>query len=158
MPELRDDASFSSIANHYIANYLVWDEEKDDEVNHAWLKTANEISGPHSAGHYVNEVAGDRYPQRFTDSFSRPNWQRLQSLRKQYDPEGVFHTYLGHLEHRITTEVLFRDGLDEIPMFNDLVVFYAENIDDGTAAVFFIQPVMNMNNNEIIFRNHPYYF
>lgn len=95
-PELRDDASFSSIANHYIANYLVWDEEKDDEANHAWLKTANEILRPHSEGHYVNEVAGDRYPQRFTDSFSKPNWQRLQSLRKQYDPEGVFHTYLGH--------------------------------------------------------------
>jgi FAD/FMN-containing dehydrogenase len=93
---LQKDASFSTIAEHYIANYLVWNEEEKDEDNHAWLGKANELLKPFSKGHYVNEVAGDRYPERFQESFSKPSWERLQSLRRQYDPEGVFHSYLGY--------------------------------------------------------------
>ncbi len=95
-PELRADASFSRIANHYIASYLVWNEAEKDEANHAWLRTTNELLKPFSEGHYVNEIAGDRYPERYEASFSRSNWERLKVVRKKYDPENVFHSYLGH--------------------------------------------------------------
>jgi FAD/FMN-containing dehydrogenase len=95
-PELRADASFSRIANHYIASYLVWNEAEDDDANHEWLRKTNELLRPFSEGHYVNEVAGDRYPERYEASFSKTNWARLKDVRKKYDPGSVFQSYLGH--------------------------------------------------------------
>jgi len=94
--ELREDASFSKVANHYLASYLVWNEEDKDEANHEWLRKTNELLQPFSEGHYVNEVAGDRYPERYEASFSKASWERLKVLRKKYDPDSVFHNYLGH--------------------------------------------------------------
>jgi len=95
-PELHEDASFSKIANHYIASYLVWNEEDKDEVNHEWLRATSEILQPFSEGHYVNEVAGDRYPERYEASFSKASWERLKKIRKKYDVDSIFHSYLGH--------------------------------------------------------------
>ena len=51
---------------------------------------------PFAVGHYVNEVEGRGHPERYPQCFSAANWQRLQQLRSQYDPAGVFHSYLGH--------------------------------------------------------------
>ena len=45
---------------------------------------------------YVNEVEGCCNPDRYRQCFSAANWQRLGKLRQQYDPAGVFHSYLGH--------------------------------------------------------------
>ncbi len=92
---LHDDACFSRIARHFFGSYLVWDREEDDEANYAWLEKNHELVKPYSEGHYVNEVAGDRFPGRYRDSFSPENWQRLGDLRRKYDPTGVFHAYLG---------------------------------------------------------------
>ena len=94
-PTLHKDAAFSCIANNYIASYMVWNDKKYDEANHTWLKKANELVEPYSNGHYVNEVAADHYPERIQNSFSEANWERLKTLRKRYDPQRLFHTYLG---------------------------------------------------------------
>ena len=95
-PELRDDACFSRIANHYVASYLIWNEAENDEANHAWLKRTNDLLQPYSKGTYVNEVEATRYPERIKSSFSEKNWNRLAELRKKHDPENTFHTYLGY--------------------------------------------------------------
>ncbi len=34
-------------------------------------------------------------PTRAVGSFAQPQWQRLEQLRAQRDPDGGFHTYLG---------------------------------------------------------------
>jgi FAD/FMN-containing dehydrogenase len=93
---LHKDASFSRMANHYLSSYLVWDEEKDDETNYSWLAETNSLLSPFSEGHYVNEISGDRHPQRYRECFSEESWKRMQVLREKYDPTGVFHNYLGH--------------------------------------------------------------
>lgn len=93
---LHDNASFSRVGRHFVGSYLVWDEEKDDEINYDWLEENHDLLQPFSKGHYVNEIAGDRYPDRYRACFSGESWQRLQALRKEYDPTGVFHNYLGH--------------------------------------------------------------
>lgn len=93
---LHADASFSKIADHFIGSYLIWDDVADDEVNYAWLRQNHEILKPFSEGHYVNEVAGDLYPERYENCFTRESWKRLQTLRNRYDAKRVFHTYLGH--------------------------------------------------------------
>ncbi len=94
--ELRDDACFSRIADHYVASYLLWNSAEDDEANHAWLKQTNDLLQPYGKGTYVNEIEATRYPERIKSSFSEKSWERLAELRKKYDPDNVFHTYLGY--------------------------------------------------------------
>ena len=95
-PELRDDACFSRIANHYLASYLLWNDAAGDQANHAWLKQANDLLQPYSKGTYINEIEATLFPERIKSSFSLENWARLAELRKKYDPDGVFHSWLGY--------------------------------------------------------------
>ncbi len=95
-PELHDDACFSRIADHYIASYLLWNDAENDQANYAWLKTTNDLLQPYSKGTYVNEIEATLFPERIKSSFSEKNWERLAELRKKYDPDNVFHTWLGY--------------------------------------------------------------
>ncbi len=94
--ELRDDACFSRIGNHYVANYLLWNDAEHDEANHAWLRQANDLLQPYSKGTYVNEIEATLFPERIKSSFSEESWERLAELRNKYDPDNVFHTWLGY--------------------------------------------------------------
>lgn len=93
--EARADACFSSIAKHYVGCFAIWDDEKEDERYFRWLEQATTYMDPYAKGHYVNEVEPRRHPERIRMCYSEANWQRLQELRRKYDPQGVFHTYLG---------------------------------------------------------------
>ncbi|HNB78572.1 MAG TPA: FAD-binding oxidoreductase [Rhodocyclaceae bacterium] len=90
----KSDSCFSSTADCFVGFYAIWDDEKDDARNYEWIKAALPLMDPFAEGHYVNEVEG-RHPDRFRQCFSEVNWNRLQALRRQYDPAGVFHHYLG---------------------------------------------------------------
>ena len=46
---------------------------------------------PFAVGHYVGESDIVAEPTRAERSFARANWQRLQSLRRNYDPDGLFY-------------------------------------------------------------------
>ena len=89
------DACFSSIARHYVGCFAIWDDEKDDEFYYRWLEQATTHMDPYAKGHYVNEVEGQGHPERIRQCYSPASWQRLQTLRQKYDPQGLFHTYLG---------------------------------------------------------------
>jgi FAD/FMN-containing dehydrogenase len=91
----RDDACFSSIAKHYVGCFAIWDEDKDDARNFKWLDQSISLMDPFARGHYVNEVEVRLRPGRIRYCYSDAAWKRLQELRKKYDPNGVFHTYLG---------------------------------------------------------------
>lgn len=91
--ELRADACFSRIANHYIASYLLWNDAADDAANEVWLRHTNALLQPYSKGTYINEIEATLFPERVKSSFSEESWQRLAALRKKYDPDGVFHSY-----------------------------------------------------------------
>lgn len=90
------DSCFSWMADCFVGCYAIWDEEQDDARNFAWLGETLPLMDPFAVGHYVNEVEGRGHPERFPKCFSTANWARLQKLRSQYDPSGVFHHYLGH--------------------------------------------------------------
>ena len=94
--EEKKDSCFSWSADTFVACYSIWDDEKDDPANYAWLLENLPIMDPFAVGHYVNEIEGRGHPERYPQCFSAANWERLQQLRKQYDPAGVFHSYLGH--------------------------------------------------------------
>lgn len=76
--------------------YAIWDREADDELNFAWLNQNLPLMDPLAKGHYVNEVETRGRPGRYRQCFSDQNWERLEQLRKQYDPDGVFHHFLGY--------------------------------------------------------------
>jgi FAD/FMN-containing dehydrogenase len=74
---------------------MVWDEAADDAANFAWLHEATERMEPFSEGYYVNEIDAANRPDRARGAFSDPAWERLQQLRAEWDPRGVFHGFLG---------------------------------------------------------------
>ena len=71
----------------------------------------------------------------------------------------AFTTYgcirLGPSEHRVRIEGLFRDGLDDVPVFGNLAVLDAEDIHDGGAEVGFVPAPVRMNRDEIAVGQDP---
>jgi len=67
-----------------------WDEAKDDQKCIAWARGFFNASAPYaSAGAYVNFMTaeeGDRVAAAYGS-----NYDRLVKIKKQYDPENIFH-------------------------------------------------------------------
>ena len=80
----------------FLSPYSFWMDETEDEQNIAWLKRTQEILAPLSAGHFISEADLEASPERSERSFNKANWEKIQAVRDKYDPDGVFHTYLGH--------------------------------------------------------------
>ncbi len=94
--QASDDACFSSIADAYLGCYAIWDREENDKLNFDWLQQTIPLMDPFAKGHYVNEVEGRLNPDRYRQCFTADNWARIQQLRQQHDPQGLFYSYLGH--------------------------------------------------------------
>jgi len=93
--QVLPDSCFSWAIDSYVGCYAIWDHEQDDEQYFSWLDQSLPLMDPFADGHYVNEVEGRRHPDRYRLCFTEANWERLETLRSQYDPAGVFHNYLG---------------------------------------------------------------
>ena len=85
--------AFSVSAQLFVACYSVWDDEAADEANVAWTRDTVDALKPFTIGHYVGEadLLADR--SRVERSFAPPNWERLQAVKRRFDPQGVFHSY-----------------------------------------------------------------
>lgn len=92
----RDDSCLSWDARHYLGTFIIWQDEADDARNYAWLDEAIPIMERQQIGRYINEVEARRHPAHIRECFTDENWQRLAELRRRYDPNGVFHGYLGY--------------------------------------------------------------
>jgi FAD/FMN-containing dehydrogenase len=85
------DAAFSMTAGTLLLRYAIWERPEDDAANAAWHRETIAALDRFAAGHYVGESDIVAQPERAERSFAPANWQRLQSLRQTYDPEGLFH-------------------------------------------------------------------
>jgi len=92
----RDDSCLSSIADHYVGTFIIWQDEADDERNFGWLEEAIPVMDKYGKGRYINEVEARRHPEHIRECFSAENWEKLADVRRKYDPDGVFHSYLGY--------------------------------------------------------------
>ena len=90
------DTAYSMRRRTFLVPYSMWMDERDDEQNIAWLKRSQEILAPLSAGHFISEADLEAGPARSERSFSKESWQKIQAVKNKYDPNGVFHTFLGH--------------------------------------------------------------
>ncbi len=84
-------AAFSMTAGTLLLCYAIWEQPEDDGVNIAWHREIVAALDPFAVGHYVGESDIIAEPVRAERSFVPANWQRLQSLRRTYDPDGLFH-------------------------------------------------------------------
>ena len=92
----RKNSCFSSIGDTFVGCYSIWENAEEDERHFNWLDETMPLMDPFAVGHYVNEVEAGRHPERVEKCFSKENWQRLQTVRDKYDPQGVFHKHLGY--------------------------------------------------------------
>jgi len=87
------DAAFSMWARSLTAIYAIWNDPKTDQENFDWVAKAMDLLAPLQKGHFISEsnlLAG-----RAEGSYALKNWEWLRVLRRRYDPEGLFHSYLG---------------------------------------------------------------
>lgn len=89
-------AAYSARGSFYFATYAQWDSATDDRSNEAWLKALYADMEPLATGHYINEFDREARAERTASCFAPANWLHLQELRRQYDPQHVFQTFLGN--------------------------------------------------------------
>lgn len=88
----RREMAYSVEDNTYIALYGVWTDPADDDANVAWATERMREMEPHSSGIQLADENLGRRPARFV---SEANLARLDAVRAQYDPDGVFHSWMG---------------------------------------------------------------
>ncbi|MEM7568630.1 MAG: hypothetical protein AAF337_02425, partial [Pseudomonadota bacterium] len=67
----------------------------DTRKNQAWFKAAGDIFRPHAAGNYIGEADLNTYPDEAEGSYGPDAWQKMQRLRKDWDPDRRFPDFLG---------------------------------------------------------------
>ncbi|MFF7988091.1 FAD-binding oxidoreductase [Streptomyces sp. NPDC007901] len=87
------DAAFSVTGKTLVLPYAAWEDRTADDQNRQWLSDLTSGLKPFTHGHYVGEadLVGD--PSRSVRSFAPAHWQKLQSLRATYDPQGLFYSF-----------------------------------------------------------------
>jgi len=93
MAPLRElpDMAFSLQSEIYLASYVLWDEPADDERNRAWLDGVMAELEPVTVGQYLGDGDLSRRQVKF---MADDNWERLQKIRAERDPDGLFVGYL----------------------------------------------------------------
>jgi len=89
------DAAFSMTAKTLLLCYAIWERPAENAANAAWHQETIAALDPLAVGHYVGESDIVAAPARAERSFAPANWQRLQALRRKYDPDGLFHGHFG---------------------------------------------------------------
>lgn len=90
----RPDMAYSVEDDIYIAVYGVWEDPRDDVANVAWAaERMGEMAHLSSGIQLADENLGER-PARFAGD---ENLARLDALRTRYDPDRLFHPWMGRL-------------------------------------------------------------
>jgi FAD/FMN-containing dehydrogenase len=89
------DGAYSMTGDALMLCYAIWERPEDDVANRTWHRAMTADLDNFAVGHYVGEsdiVADPRHAER---SYAKANWERLQGLRRKYDPDGLFHGHFG---------------------------------------------------------------
>jgi hypothetical protein len=88
----RPDMAYSLEDDVYIGIYGVWDDPAEDARFRDWATDRMREMEPLASGVQLADENLSRRPARFV---SDAHLQRLDELRARYDPEGIFHTWMG---------------------------------------------------------------
>lgn len=73
----------------------VWDNAADDEANERWHHETLKSLEPITRGHYMGETDLLASPTRAAESLAPGVWERLQTIRRRYDPQELFYGHIG---------------------------------------------------------------
>ncbi|HEU5064996.1 MAG TPA: FAD-binding oxidoreductase [Gaiellaceae bacterium] len=69
----------------------VWTDPADTEANIAWTRETFAALRPHmGAGRWLNYLGDDQADDAIRAAYG-PNYERLREVKRQYDPDNVFH-------------------------------------------------------------------
>jgi FAD/FMN-containing dehydrogenase len=85
------DMAMTIQARSYIGAYVRWQDPKQDAAMFAWTNQQMIKLAPLAVGSKMNDEAMVRRPARF---FSDAAQKRLDAMTAQYDPDGVFLSFL----------------------------------------------------------------
>lgn len=71
--------------------YGVWADPADDAYGRRWVHDVRSDVAPWSSGAVYLNFIGDEGPERTTAGLGRANHDRLAAVKRQFDPENVFH-------------------------------------------------------------------
>ena len=89
-----EKAALSKGGGSFIGAYAFWDDPAQDNASRAWVHSAIRAAEPYGAGNYIGEADLSVSPSRARDCFSGPAWDRLVALRRRFDPDNLFFSYL----------------------------------------------------------------
>jgi hypothetical protein len=90
-PEPRPDMAFSLEADIYIALYAAWPGHDDDSRHQAWVTDHMRELEPLSLGIQLADENLAARPARF---MADANAEKLQTIRRKWDPDGLFHSFM----------------------------------------------------------------
>jgi FAD/FMN-containing dehydrogenase len=90
-----DDISYSPAGSHFLSIYVDWTDSRLDALAYDWTDEFSSAAAKFQQGHYLNQVDTGVYPEKIRQSFSAAKWQRLEGIRRAYDPNEQFFTYVG---------------------------------------------------------------
>jgi FAD/FMN-containing dehydrogenase len=89
------DMALSMEATSYGGSWAIWEDAADDAANAKWQDEIVAILKPFTGTHYIGETDIVQDPSRVRGSYSAEKWRRLEEIRSEYDPRGVFFGFLG---------------------------------------------------------------
>lgn len=84
------DAALSVSGGAGVGIYGLWDDPASDEANRAWVRRVDDALARFRTGRYVAEADLTAEPGRRAECFTPDALERLEALRRRYDPDGVF--------------------------------------------------------------------
>ena len=87
-----DSAAFDHRGAEYnMAIIARWLDPADADANIAWARELWEATQPYARGVYVNYLGVGDTPERVRAAYNPRTYARLAALKRQYDPDNVFH-------------------------------------------------------------------
>ncbi|MBV9802066.1 MAG: FAD-binding oxidoreductase, partial [Solirubrobacterales bacterium] len=87
--DVDGEGAFSAHGRLWTGLWSYWDSPEDDRVNLDWVAATSEPLEASAVGFYVGQ-SNFELPGRAHRSFDRASWERLQEVRREVDPEGLF--------------------------------------------------------------------
>ena len=88
------DMSFSKFGATLCGVYGIWTDETRDATNQAWVGDTIASLDSLKSGRYAGTSDLSVAPERITECFSPAAWAKLVQLKRKYDPDDVFFSYL----------------------------------------------------------------
>jgi len=91
----QTNMALSMDGQSYGGIWSIWEKSKEDAANYKWHNECTSILKKFTSEHYIGETDIVQDRSRVQQSYSSEKWKKLEQIRKQYDPNGLFFGFFG---------------------------------------------------------------